>query len=52
MPRHGRFDRRGTITMMAGQARRFGEALVERHVMTRQTFEDALNTAMSSGEMS
>jgi twitching motility protein PilT len=36
--------------MLASQARRFGETLVERHVLSRDDLERALQTAEESGE--
>jgi twitching motility protein PilT len=36
--------------VLNSQARRFGEALVERHVITREAVEEALERAASSGQ--
>jgi hypothetical protein len=36
--------------MLASQARRFGESLVERHVLSRDVLERALEACEASGE--
>src|SRR5438128_2528921 len=36
--------------MLSSQARRFGEALVDRYVLTRDTLEESLEAAAQAGE--
>src|SRR5215510_4839750 len=47
---HARARMRGMSSMLANQARRFGETLVDRHVLSRDDLEHAIDEAERSNE--